>query len=95
MAVNGYLEDPLKWQYLPLGEDVIISMYTYAIGLRLEDFSDVGEPFGVQWRGLPYPPQDLLSRGHSVIHSVKNDRQLGEDGIRQFFEGHRRSRCTK
>jgi hypothetical protein len=83
------LDDPLLWTGLPFGEDRVMALCAAAVELRVEDFSDFGEPFAVQASGLPYAPQDLVARGHSVTHSVRNDGHYSEADIRQFFGARR------
>ncbi len=86
-------EDATRW--LPLayfGEDEVMAMYCYALGLRPCDFSGEGQPFGVCWRGLPYSPGELASRKHAVIHSLKRDATYPEAESRAFFAGLRRQR---
>jgi hypothetical protein len=85
MAGAGYLAVANAWSELPVGEDMILAMYSRAVGLELYDYSKPGEPFGVQARGLPYSPEVLQMLGHSLIHSVKDDRCYSESRIRAFF----------
>jgi hypothetical protein len=85
MAGAGYLDHPETWLPLRVTDDLILAMYARAVGLSLCEFSNPGEPFGVQHRGLPYPPEELLARRHTIIHSVKNDPRHSEIAIRQFF----------
>lgn len=91
-GVLGYWEDVLGWSHLPFGEDVILGMYAYAAGLEVVDASWRGEPFGVHFRGLAYAPDELLARGHAIVHSVRNDRTLPEESIRAFFAARRGER---
>jgi hypothetical protein len=53
MASRGYLDDPLCWLWSGLGEDVMMGLYTRAVGMELADYNGIGEPFGVQYLGLP------------------------------------------
>jgi hypothetical protein len=79
--------------WLPLeyfGEDEVMSMYCYALGLRPHDFSAEGEPFGVSWHGLPCSPAELASRQHALIHSLKRDPAYPEAEARAFFARRRR-----
>lgn len=92
MTARDYLRGPDLWHGLPFPDDVVLAMYAYAVGLRVCDFSAPGEPFGVQHRGLPYPPVELIGRRHSLIHSVRNDRRFSEHAIRRFFQEQRSNR---
>jgi hypothetical protein len=86
MAQRGLLFDSPLWTMFPFSEDRMIGLYCALVGLHSADFSNDGEPFGTQSSGLAFPPQELLDRGYSIVHSVKNDPHLGEVAIRQFFQ---------
>jgi hypothetical protein len=85
MKSQDYLSCANLWTDLPIGEDMIMAMYTYAVDLRLRDLSGPDEPFGVQAQGLPYSPEILKRLKYSLVHSVKNDRCYSENDIRAFF----------
>jgi hypothetical protein len=85
MADRGFFACKDAWAALPFADDRVMAMYARASDVRLQDCSGPGEPFGVQSRGLPFSPQELVRRGHSLIHSVKNDRQYSESDLRDFF----------
>ncbi len=63
----------------------MMGVYCALVGLKSVDFSDRDEPFGIQARGLAYPPETLLRMGYSIVHSVKNNPQYNESEVRQFF----------
>ncbi len=85
MAASGYLRQPDAWVDIPFSEDRVIAMYARAVGVQICDYSLPGEPFGMNFVGLAYPPADLVTRGYSIIHSVKNDARFNEASIRNFF----------
>jgi hypothetical protein len=86
MKAASMLDDALLWLPLGLfGEDEVLTMYSFAAGLQLYDFSNDREPFGICWRGLPFEPAELLARGYALIHSVKQDDRHTEADIRAFF----------
>jgi hypothetical protein len=85
MDKSGLLADPLIWLHTALGEDVLVPMQTKAAGFGLRDAAADGEPFGIRYRGLPDAPAKLISRGFSIIHSVKNDPNVSEGDVREFF----------
>lgn len=89
MAMNGYLEDPLLWLHTPVGEDSMMGMYTKATNMQLYGFVEQDQPFGVKYAGLADTPENLLSRGYSLIHSIKNDKKFSEEEIRDFYRQHR------
>jgi hypothetical protein len=90
MARRGYLDAPEIWVEAPVPEDVMMGMYTRAVGLRSMDFSMPGQPFANHYRGLPFPPRELVRRGHAIVHSVKRDEEFAEREIRRFFRERRR-----
>jgi hypothetical protein len=85
MNAAGLLDNPLVWRDTALGEDVLLPMLTRAVGMTLLDHCSDGEVFGVRYKGLPNPPEQLITRGFSIIHSVKNDANFTEGQIREFF----------
>jgi hypothetical protein len=85
MANAGYFDDPQLWTKSACGDDVMLGMYTRAVGLRSMSLVARGEPFGISYLGLADTPANLSANGHSLIHSVKNDRVFREDTIRAFF----------
>jgi hypothetical protein len=74
-----------SWKYIPAGEDVIMSMHVFSLGMQLKDRSEIGQTFGLHWKGLPFSPKQLLSRGYSIIHSVKNDPHYSENQLVDYF----------
>lgn len=85
MASAGYFDEPQLWLPLCSTEDLTTAMYARAVNMGIYDYSSHGEPFGIQYRGLPYSPQELVSRGHAIVHSVKNDPHYSEGFIRHYF----------
>jgi hypothetical protein len=88
------LSHALGWQWRPwaqtgLGEDVVLGLYCAAAGLRMRSLVDDGEPFGIRWRGLPGPPDELARRGFSIVHSVKSGSHGTEDELRAWFRARR------
>ncbi len=87
MSISGYLRQPEAWIDIPFSEDRVFAMYARAVGLQICDYSRPGEPFGMNFVGLAYPPATLFDLGYRVIHSVKNDSRFSEYEIREFFRG--------
>lgn len=85
MAVLGYLDSPETWISLPIGDEPVMAMYARALGMDICDYSDEGEPFGIQYIGLPYTLETIRARQHCLIHSIKNDRRYTEEQIRNYF----------
>ncbi len=90
MLKAKYLDDPSLWLPVDCPEDVMVGIYTKAVGCDYQSCVDTNEVFGVRHRGLDDTPQRLVERGYSVIHAVKNDERLGEEEIRRFFEERRK-----
>ena len=94
-AKHGFLDDPHLWLGTHFSEDVVLSMYVCATGLRLHGMTADGEPFAVQHYGLPDTPERLVERGYSVIHSVKSDARFSEAAIREFYRKRREAQSAK
>lgn len=92
MWTNGHLNDPQQWLNIDSPEDVMVGMYTAACGLKLANFVGDGEVFGVRHEGLPFAPTECVTRGYSIIHAIKNDRQHSERQIRELFAKQRRAK---
>lgn len=92
MLKQNYLNDPALWLPINCPEDVMVGIYTKAVGLDFLSYVGPKEVFGVRYKGLDDTPQRLLDRGFSVIHAVKNDEKLSEEEIRRFFKTHRESK---
>lgn len=89
MNAAGYLDNPARWLSIDCPEDVMVGIYTRAVGMDFKSFVDRNEAFGIRYKGLADSPENLLQRGYSVIHSVKNDANFTEDQIREFFQARR------
>ena len=76
------------WAQAGLGEDVVIGLLCGAAGLRMRGMVGNGEPFGVTWTGLPAAPSELVQRGYSVVHSLKDGRHGTEGELRAWFQSH-------
>jgi hypothetical protein len=90
IEAHGFLAEPLLWRDMRLGEDLLTSVCMQAAGCELANLSGEGEPFAVQQFGLPYPPEQLIRRGHSIVHSIKNSPHLSEADLRTWFGNRRR-----
>ena len=88
LAELGHLDDPMDWIGSWFAEDVLFGLLASAAGLPHADFSAPGQPFASSHRGLPAPLEELVARGHSLIHSVKDDSLLSEADIRHRFDLH-------
>jgi len=89
MNQRGYLDRPEYWTPIDVPEELMMHMYARAAGFGLKNYVSPGEVFGIRFIGLPFELQELLDRGYSIIHSVKNDKRYGESEVREFFRAHR------
>lgn len=89
MQKHDLLCHPDFWRPSMVGEDVVVAAYVKAAGWHLASHAAAGETFGIAYTGLPYPPEELVARGYSVIHSVKNYPAQSETKIREFFRAKR------
>jgi hypothetical protein len=92
LKAAGYLDDPSLWLPIDCPEDVMVGIYTKAVGCDFLSFVAENQVFGVRHKGLDDTPQRLVERGYSVIHAVKNDTQFTEEQIREFFRKRRESK---
>jgi hypothetical protein len=70
------------WIRTHLGEDVVVGVLAAAAGLRSMSLVGPDEPFGLAHVGLPESPEWLVGRGHSIVHSVKDDDAQTEAALR-------------
>jgi hypothetical protein len=85
LKARHHFEDCHPWKNVPVGEDVIMGMYTYSLGLRLLDRSEPNQPFGLHWRGLPFPPDQLSAEKYAIVHSLKNNESHTEEELAEYF----------
>ncbi len=84
MRKLGALDVPYYW-HSRLMEDVYYSMAAVAAGLELGHFGAPEGPLCLEWRGLPFPAEDLVKAGYKVVHSVdkgKNTDRASNGGKR-------------
>jgi hypothetical protein len=89
MKASGLLGDYFLWVDTLATEDAVLPLYAKMLGLKLVDFVGRDQTFGIVYKGLPAPPEEIVSRGYGVIHSIKNDEQWSEAAIRSFFAARR------
>ena len=85
LAAARLLDDPMIWTGIDLPEDVTVGMHVRAVNMTFADNVAPGEVFGVRYRGLPFLPDELVAKGYSVIHAVKNDERVDEATMRDYF----------
>jgi hypothetical protein len=77
------------WVRTALGEDIVVAVLAKACGLGLQGSVAPGEVFGLAWQGLPLPPEELVARGYSVVHSVRDQAYGTEAELRSWFAAQR------
>jgi hypothetical protein len=74
-----------------LQEDHIFGLCLFAVGYRLGEFGNKYDdlPMGVDWKGLPAAPSELVELGKSIVHSTKSFDSMDEQMIRSEFRAAR------
>lgn len=67
------------------GEDHIFSLLARSLGFRIGDFSGIGDPMAIKWKGLSASPQLLNEQNRLVIHSLKSFGHFEETTSRAYF----------
>lgn len=88
---KGQLNHPELWLYLYLGEDLLMGILAKYCNFNLADFNHDGEPFGVQYKGLSFAPEELVKRGYAIIHSTKATRGWSQAEIIRMLKSFRNS----
>jgi hypothetical protein len=72
---------------LGVHEDHIFGLCLPSVGYHLGEFGNKydDEPMGVDWKGLPAPPSELIELRKSIIHSTKFFEAMDERAIREEF----------
>jgi hypothetical protein len=71
-------------------EDLLMTLITYALRLKIEYTSGPSRLFASKWKGLYGAPEELALAGHGIIHSVKDAAGRSEADIRSYFYARRR-----
>jgi hypothetical protein len=74
----GALDVQYRWNSR-LMEDVYFSMSTVAGGFELGHFGAPEGPLCLEWRGLPYPANELAKAGYKIVHSVDKGKNTDRD----------------
>jgi hypothetical protein len=81
---SGYLTHPML-SHPRLTEDIMISVVTSAVGMKLGNLSLGDAPFALEWGGMPAHPKELVERKKKITHSVKRWEDMTQPQIRKFF----------
>jgi hypothetical protein len=85
LRAMGWLGDPLATYGTRLPDDVVLGLLARASGLELCSLVGPGEAFAVKFQGLIAEPEELISRGHAIVHSVKDHDGRSEAVLRSRF----------
>jgi hypothetical protein len=72
-----------------LADDTLMALLCSAAGFRLSDLPEERDVLAINWRGMPMPPDVLVSRNKKIVHPIKDDDPTVEPGIRAYFQGRR------
>jgi hypothetical protein len=72
-----------------LPDDALMALLCSAAGYRLSDLPEEHDVLAINWRGMPMPPDVLVSRNKKIVHPIKDDDPAVEPGIRAYFQGRR------
>jgi hypothetical protein len=93
VAAAGYFDAPQLWINVDIAEEVAVGLHVRALGMGFANQVEAGDVFGVRYKGLAYPPEELLNRRYAIIHAVKNDPTYSEAEIRAYFSQKRSVAC--
>jgi hypothetical protein len=82
------------WVGTHVSEDVVVGLLVIASGLTIRGLVGEGEAFGLAWKNLPLPPEELIQRGYSIAHSVRDQAYGEEAALRAYFRRHRTPACA-
>jgi hypothetical protein len=94
LSDQGWLDDPLATHGTRLPDDVTLGLLVRAAGLELGSLVGPGEAFAIKFRGLLAEPEELIARGHAIVHSVKDHEGCREAELRSRFRRARTSSRT-
>ena len=85
LSKHGLLDDAFLFFHSRLTEDVVITLFCYALGFEALDYNSPDEVFAVINYGLSDSPEALVRDGYAIAHSVKADARWPESEIREKF----------
>ncbi len=84
---NKLLNDDLRFSLV--GEDSLFSLLVSSIGFELSDPKEDYNFMAINWRGLPFPLEEICAKNKKIIHPVKLERPEDEPNIRAYFKKNR------
>jgi hypothetical protein len=88
MDQHGYFDlEVLK--HSKLMDDALMALACYAAGYKLADLPEEDNVLAVNWRRLPMPVEELVSRGRKIVHPIKDEDVSIEPTVRAYFQKRR------
>ena len=88
MAERGYFDlEVLK--HSNLMDDALMAVACYAAGYRLADLPEENNVLAINWRRLPMPVEELVSRRKKIVHPIKDEDVSIEPTVRAYFQKRR------
>ena len=69
-----------------VGEDTLFALLASAVGFKLSDPDSENNFMAINWRGLPMPLEEIVTKNKKILHPVKLKEQQQEREIRNFFK---------
>jgi len=70
-------------------DDALMALLCSAAGYRLSDLPEDRDVLAINWRGMPMPPDVLVSRNKKIVHPIKDDDPTAEPAVRAYFRSRR------
>jgi hypothetical protein len=88
MDEHGYFDlDVLR--HSKLMDDALMALACYATGYTLADLPEEDNVLAVNWRRLPMPVEELVSRRKKIVHPIKDEDVSIEPTVRAYFQKRR------
>ena len=88
MHEHGYFDlDVLK--HSKLMDDALMALACYAAGYTLADLPEEDNVLAINWRRLPMPIEELVSRRKKIVHPIKDEDASIEPTVRAYFQKRR------
>ncbi|MBE9061362.1 glycosyltransferase family 2 protein [cf. Phormidesmis sp. LEGE 11477] len=71
LYIHHLTTTPLAFLSQLYGEDILVTLFCYAVGYYPEGCNQSGDVFAVQSKGIPAPIDELKNNSYSIIHSIK------------------------
>jgi len=72
-----------------LMDDALMALACYAAGYKLADLPEEDNVLAINWRRLPMPLKELISRRKKIVHPIKDEDVSIEPTVRAYFQKRR------